>query len=433
MRPLFPSGAFGLLLASGACTLLMPHIAQAGNGLNDIGYGAESGGMAGADLATTSDPSALNINPAGLASIKRRAFNFGIEPFYFMDTRHRDQFGNDQKLANPFGLLFSGAYAQRLASTPVVAGIGLFVQGGGGFSYQDLNTAFGTQDDISASFGSFKLEPGFAWSVSEKLSLGASLGLVYSQARAKFFTETSYAGTEGAEPFFGFRLDGVSGWSTSGKIGFQYQLADNWMIAGAYTSKTPIRLKGGTATFNYEDIGQGRVVYNDVSLTGLSLAQEAGIGVSFRPTRSWLVAAEINWLDWKNALSEATLHASDPDNQQVPQVLELISNLDWRDQYVLAAGVAYRWSDHTTIRLGYNYGRNPIPKETTNPVLAATSSRTYSFGFSQYFGEQWDLSGCVYYQPAVKTTYTNVQLPFGVSTYNRLESIAAQITVTRRW
>src|SRR3546814_10415953 len=67
------------------------------NGLNDIGYGAESAGMAGADLAVTGDPSALNINPAGLARIDNHAFNLGIEPFYFIDNHHRDQFGNDQK------------------------------------------------------------------------------------------------------------------------------------------------------------------------------------------------------------------------------------------------------------------------------------------------------------------------------------------------
>src|SRR3546814_20094253 len=83
---------------------------------------------------------------------------------------------------------------------------------------------------------------------------------------------------------------------------------------------------------------QGRVVYHDTSLTGLSIAQEAGIGISFRPTRSWLIAAEINWLDWKNALSEATLHDSNPENQQVPQELAIVSNLDWREQYVLASG-----------------------------------------------------------------------------------------------
>src|SRR3546814_8278488 len=91
----------------------MPHAALAGNGLNDIGYGAESAGMAGADLAVTGDPSALNINPAGLARIDNHAFNLGIEPFYFIDHHHRDQFGNDQKPANTFGALFSGGYADR--------------------------------------------------------------------------------------------------------------------------------------------------------------------------------------------------------------------------------------------------------------------------------------------------------------------------------
>src|SRR3546814_8821195 len=104
--------------------------------------------------------------------------------------------------------------------------------------------------------------------------------------------------------------------SASGNIGFQYRLASNWVIAGAYTSKTPIRLKGGTATFNYEAMDQGRVVYHDTSLMGLSIAQEAGIGIWFRPTRSWLIAAEINWLDWKNALSGVHLHASNPDRSE---------------------------------------------------------------------------------------------------------------------
>src|SRR3546814_16490812 len=103
--------------------------------------------MAGADLAVTGDPSALNINPAGLARIDNHAFNLGIEPFYFIDNHHRDQFGNDQKPANPFGALFSGGYAQRLADTPWVVGLGLFVQGGVGFAYENLNTAFGTRDE----------------------------------------------------------------------------------------------------------------------------------------------------------------------------------------------------------------------------------------------------------------------------------------------
>src|SRR3546814_18077136 len=88
-------------------------------------------------------------------------------------------------------------------------------------------TAFGTLEDVSLIFGSFKMAPGVGWNVTERLSLGASLGVVYSQARAKFFADTSYVDVEGEEPFSGFRLDGASGWYASGKIGFQYRLASN--------------------------------------------------------------------------------------------------------------------------------------------------------------------------------------------------------------
>src|SRR3546814_14325693 len=108
-------------------------------------------------------------------------------------------------------------------------------------------TAFGTLEDVSLIFGSFKMAPGVGWNVTERLILGASLGVVYSQARAKFFADTSYVDVEGEAPFSGFRLDGASGWSASGKIGFQYRPASNWVIAGAYTSKTPIRIKIGRA------------------------------------------------------------------------------------------------------------------------------------------------------------------------------------------
>ena len=44
--------------------------AHATNGINLIGFGAESTLMGGADVAVARDTSALNTNPAGLTQIK---------------------------------------------------------------------------------------------------------------------------------------------------------------------------------------------------------------------------------------------------------------------------------------------------------------------------------------------------------------------------
>src|SRR3546814_7492545 len=92
VNPFSPGAVLAGLL--GICTLLpMQHAELAGNGLNDIGYGAESAGMAGGDLAVTGDPSALNINHAGLARIDNHAVNLRVEPFYLIDNNHREQPG----------------------------------------------------------------------------------------------------------------------------------------------------------------------------------------------------------------------------------------------------------------------------------------------------------------------------------------------------
>ncbi|WP_428312967.1 OmpP1/FadL family transporter [Hydrocarboniphaga sp.] len=428
------------LVVDGGCALMfgaaaiLPATALGGNGTNDIGYGAESGGMAGADLAVSRETAALNINPAGLTQIRDRAFDLDIEPFYLARTRHRDQYGNDSGVDNPLSAVASGGYVQRVPGTAVVTGIGLFAQGGAGFAYDHLTTAFGTQDALSATFGSFKIEPGFGWQLADSLSVGASLGIVYSTARQKFFPNTSFVDPSGDAPsFFGLRVDSLGGWSSSGKIGFQYRPSPNWTLAGAYTSKTRFKLEGGDATVNYEAIGQGRVVYRDASLSGLSIAQEAGVGIAYRPSDAWLLSTEINWVDWSSAMRASTLKLEDPNNADVPQQLSLQSRLDWRDQYVFAIGAEYQWNSTTSLRIGYNYGRNPIPSQTLNPALAVTSNRTFALGFAYDFMPQWRFSSCLYYEPFVETTYTNPQLPLGTDTYNRWEGVIAQFAVSRRW
>ena len=54
-----------------ACCLVgfLPFTAVASNGLNLIGYGAESVAMGGADVAVAADTLALNTNPAGIARL----------------------------------------------------------------------------------------------------------------------------------------------------------------------------------------------------------------------------------------------------------------------------------------------------------------------------------------------------------------------------
>jgi len=85
----------GLLLA--VLGWVVPAVAS--NGLNLIGFGAESVGMGGADLAVARDTTAMNTNPAGLTQIRGHRVDLYGAATYALDVRHRDAFGNDRAVA----------------------------------------------------------------------------------------------------------------------------------------------------------------------------------------------------------------------------------------------------------------------------------------------------------------------------------------------
>lgn len=125
-------------------------VSHATNGLNAIGFGAHSMGLAGADVAATSGTDAANVNPAGLSEINNHQADVYVGLVHALDMGHKDQFGND--VQNELDLIPLGnvGYAQRMTDTPFSIGIGLFGQGGAGVEYSRLYTAFGTQDRLSS-------------------------------------------------------------------------------------------------------------------------------------------------------------------------------------------------------------------------------------------------------------------------------------------
>ncbi|HKY91898.1 MAG TPA: outer membrane protein transport protein [Nevskiaceae bacterium] len=409
--------------------LLSSAFAHAGNGLNDFGFGPTSQSMGGADLALSRDTAALNLNPAGLTQIRHRAFDVNVEPFGFIDVGHRDSLGNDTHADNPLGISMNGGLAWRI-SPELVAGFGFFGQGGAGFVYEDLRTGFGNRDEAESLFGSFKFAPGLAWQVSDRLSIGAALGIVWSSARQKFFYDTS----DPASGFGGFRLDSVKGWSAGGKYGFQYRPAPGWVIGAAYTDEIPIDLHGGEFRQNFEAdpaIGS-RVRYREASAKGLNIASETGVGVAWQATPRLLLATEINWIDWSHAMKKSTISASRPTTPGAPPTLRLEQNLDWRDQWVTSIGAEWRLDPKSRLRGGFNYGRNPVPKETLSPLLNLIGTTSFSVGYARDLSAHWTLNSCLLIQLDKEVSYDNPQSPFGPSREEWYAWIL-QVGLSRRW
>lgn len=399
--------------------------AHATNGINLIGFGAESTLMAGADIAVARDTGALNTNPAGLTQIHGQVMDVFASMLRTTDLVHKDSNGNEEHASNRYTFLGGGGYAQSLEGLPCTAGVGLFAQGGAGGVFENIRTPFGNRDDLSSLFGIAKIIPGIGCQVTDKLSLGASLGIVYSTIEQDFFPNTSVGSA-----FAGYKLEDAAALRMGLKLGAQYRVNPALTLAATYTEKTELPLTGGTLVANYTGIGLGKVKYSDATVKGFALPREIALGVAFKPTDAWLLSFKVNWLNWDDAIDTVTVRGTDPNNASAPAEYTLVAPADWKDQWVVATGLAYTWDDRTTLYAGHNYGQNPIPRKNSSPLLAGILEHHVTFGAAHKIDPNWLLTGGVEWMLPVGEKYTS---PLFGEAEIRNEAIFFHMMLSRRW
>lgn len=422
-----------ICFASIGILLLFKQPVLAANGLNAIGFGAKSIGLAGADVASTDDTYALNINPAGLEGIEQRQLDLYIAAAFALDVGHKDQYGNDIEINNDMLMLGNIAYAQRLKNSPFTIGVGFFGQGGAGVEYPKMQTAFGTEDRLISQIRVARLNFGLAYRLQAKTSIGISIITTYADSEQDIFPETSIYSGNLTTSFFGYELRKLKGYSPAVKLGLQHQFSHDLSFGMAYTNETALNLEGGYLVSNQTALGNGNVIYRDAKIEGINLPQELNLGLFYRINTTWDISTEFTWLDWSKAMSRLSLAASNPDNPAAPPVLQQTAITDWRDQYVLSIAMQYHYNSEMIFRAGYNYGRNPIPTYTLSPTLNAFAEHHFTFGSSHIINANWQLHTAIEYIPSQKVTYTNPNLPFGVNAEERGEMISLYVTVSRAW
>jgi len=417
------------LVAAAASTPLL-----AGNGLNLIGVGAESTLMGGADIALARDTTALNSNPAGLAQLTRRSLDVFGGIAVGTSVGHADGLGNDRGVDNRYIPLAGFGYGGPIEGTRLAWAVGVFAQGGAGVVYDELATAFGTRDELSSIFRIGKFAAGLAWQATPALSLGASLSATYGDVNQKVFPNTSFVDPlVPANAFFGTELKDASGLAPTLKLGALYRASPQLALGIAYTHPTSLPLEDGRLVVNMTAAGLGRVTYTDAKATGLGLPREVTFGATWQPAARWLLSFELGWLQWSRRVGTTTLTATGPDHPLAPATLGSTSVHDWKNQWVVAAGVAWDLNDRLALRAGFNYGRSPVPAARTNPLLAAIGERHFTAGLVQRIDREWQAFYGIEITKSPRYTYDNAQLPFLPASRERNDFPALHVMFSRRW
>nr|WP_320049973.1 outer membrane protein transport protein [uncultured Desulfuromonas sp.] len=388
-------------------------VAWATNGMNMIGYGAVSSAMGGADLALVDNVTAMNINPAGLSGCCGGEISIG-DSMMQPRNHHQDQHGNDLLAEEQTFHLPLLAWAHPIQNTPFIFGLGFFAQGGMGLRYEEFRLPYADRvdmaqehDELSSDISYMKITPALAWhSEDRRLKLGICLQGGYATAEMNMFPHTSLAVDENGDgtadfSFFGMKLKDSRALTTGLRLGFQYQWGD-LTLGGAYLTESKLTYKDGQARINYSAIGQGDVDY-DAELSGFNWPQQVGLGFSYLIGGRLKLAMDVDWINWSKAVRNIRLKLDQQENDQVPTSLTYSYPMEWHDQWVVAIGMEYRYTNNLSVRLGYNHGNNPVPAKNLFPFFPAITSDhvTTGAGFSWHkwqidFALEWALKKKAY-------------------------------------
>jgi long-chain fatty acid transport protein len=395
------TGVFAALVALILVTVAPPALAT--NGMYLTAYGPETQGRGGANLAISDRSLALNFNPAGISQLQGNHTSASLS-LLAPSLEFENMANGPIDAETAYFPLPAVTYVRAGNETPWTWGVGLVAQGGMGAEFRGQNTFFGTVDQTYTEVRFATLSPTVAYAISDDMALGATLNIGYADASFKFFPNTSFFNVQNPEmSFFGVDMDKAAGLQTSLRLGWWWRVNPEVSLGAIYQTETDSDFEDGDMMVNFTGHPfLGRKVNYTADVDGFTFASQAGVGIAWRPAEDWVLALDVKRYFWDSAIDTITVTATDPDVAGAPPEIVLPFVFNWEDQWVIALGGDYRASDRLTLRAGYNYGENPVPDETLNPLFPANTEHHLSAGFS------W-LSGAKVYEFAIERAFENDQ------------------------
>jgi long-chain fatty acid transport protein len=219
------------------------------------------------------------------------------------------------------------------------------------------------------------------------------------------------------------KVKDLASFGVAGRVGAQIKVGPQVRLGATYTTKSDLKLESGEATLNF---GQASAQY-DAEMSDFTWPQEFEFGVAYLPIAGLTLAADAKWINWSDAIKRPVLKLSNPDIP-APPALEVPFAMNWDDQWVFAIGAEYVINPVHTVRVGYNYGKSPVPDEFLNPLFPATVEQHVTLGYGAAMGK-WSFD--VAYEHAFENAQTNLNAipsenPFGPG----LEVSHSQDTIT---
>lgn len=353
-----------------------------GDGIFLDGVSPRSISRGGTNVAHFDNAGVLFDNPAGAVNIRGQQLAEVGTNVMLMDFGYSDP---DNPSVADLGVvpLPELGLIRRSADGLWAYGLGVYVPAGFKETY-DMEGPFplvGSQR--YKSFGALaKILPAVAYRVTDRLSVGATLGVGISHAELEgpYFIQGPSV-LRGTPTLMDMQGTGATlVWSA----GLQYALTDATMIGLAYQSESRFELDGSTRVLVP---GLGENAYD--SQVDVTWPRSVALGVRHELCAHRILSCDLVWFNWSAAFDDLGLHLNNPTNPFFPPLYEQFP-LEWRDSLSTRLGYERIFEGGRTLRFGYVYHRNPIPAATLTPFIQGTLEHAFSLGYGCMIGD-WNL------------------------------------------
>ena len=355
------------------------------DGTRMIGFNAQSMGRGGASIGTFDSPELMMSNPAGISFLNRSMLDVNISLMF--PTVHFKNGLNDVDGAKNTFPLPSLAYVNKYSNSKFTWGVGLFTAGGMGADYALKHALYRNQDgsynaqEYHSKLASMQGGLTVAYQITDQLSVGASLHLVYSMLEFSMPYSLSPSIMKGiAQPGmtfgqmfaappasggFGYtevtasaKMNELTGYGFNGKIGVAYKVNEKLTLGFNYTMPTSLTYKNGKAVMDMTqqlNDAFGKAVQGYMAQTGatqaqaqaavmgqfgtkgidlskgvkadynlnvdLAFPQSIGYGIAYTATDNLKFALDIEWMNWEKAFDKMTLKLTDGNNSNINTML----------------------------------------------------------------------------------------------------------------
>lgn len=356
----------------------------------------------------------MHFNPAGLVFMDH-AFDFSAGVSAVMANAKYTKDNYSEKTDNPLSSPVY-VYAGFRIYDNFAAGIAFTTPYGSSLKWPKDWKGSNLIQDISLR--SYVIQPTFSYKICDRLSIGAGLDLAIGKvelSRALFSpSEFQQLGTglemnpnipeavkgpivntireiDGAVPVSA-TLNGKAKIRAGFNVGIMFDASEKVTLGLSYRSRIKMKVKTGEAELNYASLKIEQLFVQlgqlspDIAVPPLNegtfkaelpLPSNTTLGVSYRPSKRWEVALDLQYVGW-NAYDSLNVQFT----QNVLNGYSIKAEKNYKNTIIARVGGRFSATDRLDVRAGIYFDQSPIRSDNYNPETPGMNKMGFSGGLS---------------------------------------------------